>query len=133
MNLKVLIVDDDPTIKLLHRAIVVKSNLSAQPLVFGDGKAAFDYFSTQYDENENYLILLDINMPVMNGWDFLGAIQDFSFANKLRVIMVTSSVDSADKENAKQFPQVIGYLEKPLKVDACNFIKTIPAVAPFFA
>lgn len=129
MSLKVLIVDDDKMIKLLHKMMVFKSGLCTEPLVFDDGKTAFDFLVAHHADFENYLILLDINMPIMNGWEFLDAIQGKDFENKLQVIMVTSSVDSGDKNKAKQYPQILDFLEKPLKVDACNYLKNLPSVA----
>lgn len=134
MNLNVLIVDDDKMITLLHKVMVVKNNISINPpLLFGDGKMALDFLSSSYNPAEHYLILLDINMPVLNGWEFLDSIQSERFANNLLVIIVTSSVDSSDKQKARTYPQVIGFLEKPLRAESCDFIKTIPAIAPFFA
>ena len=132
MNLKVLIVDDDKMIKLLHTVMVERSKLGSSPQAFSDGKAALDFLNVEYKESEHYLVLLDINMPVMNGWDFLDAVKEKSFANQLHVVMVTSSVDNTDKIKATQYPQVVGFLEKPLKIDNCNYIKTIPSIAPFF-
>ena len=129
MSLKVLIVDDDKMIKLVHKMMVVKSGLSTEPLVFDEGKSAYDFLEAQHTDFDNYLILLDINMPIMNGWDFLDAIQGKEFVNKLQVVMVTSSVDAGDRNKANEYPQILDFLEKPLKVDACNYIKSLPTVA----
>ena len=65
MNLKVLIVDDDKMIKLLHTVMVERSKLGSSPQAFSDGKAALDFLNVEYKESEHYLVLLDINMPVM--------------------------------------------------------------------
>jgi response regulator RpfG family c-di-GMP phosphodiesterase len=56
-------------------------------------------------------------MPVMNGWDFLEAIQSSTFANRVSVIMTTSSIDIEDRIKAKHFPLVIDFLVKPLSVE----------------
>ena len=133
MNLNVLIIDDDKMIVLLHKVMVARSKLSETPLSFNDGKIALEFLQTEFKEDQHYLILLDINMPVMNGWEFLDAIQAMPFAQKILVIMVTSSVDTGDKIKAKQYSQVIHFLEKPLKMDTCNYIKTLPAVVSFFS
>ena len=132
MNPKILIVDDDKMVTMLHKLMVERSKLGTNPKAFSDGKAALDFLNIEHDDSEHYLVLLDINMPIMNGWEFLDAVNEKSFANQLHVVMVTSSVDNGDKLKATQYPQVIGFLEKPLKIDNCNFIKTIPSVAPFF-
>ncbi len=132
MSLQTLLVDDDKIVIFLHKTMVVKTGISTQPLVFNDGKQALDFLKAQYSEENAYLILLDINMPIMNGWEFLDAIQELSYANKLYIIMVTSSVDGADKEMAKKYPQVIGYIEKPIDLNKWKSIKEIPVIADFF-
>jgi len=132
MSLQILIVDDDPTIKILHKAIVVRSKLADNPLTFGDGKQALEYLNTSFNAEVCYLVLLDINMPVMNGWEFLTEIQDTHFAKNLYIIMVTSSVDSGDRVKAGTFAQVIGFLEKPLRMDVCNNIKTMKELTAFY-
>ncbi len=129
MSLKVLIVDDDRMIKLVHKMMVLKSGLCTEPLVFDEGKSAYDFLVSQHADFDNYLVLLDINMPIMNGWEFLDAIQGKEFEKKLIVVMVTSSVDTGDRNKAKEYPQIIDFLEKPLKVDACNYIKNLPSIA----
>ncbi len=134
MNLNVLIVDDDKMITLLHKVMVVKNKISTNPpLLFSDGKMALEFLSSEYNPEERYLVLLDINMPVLNGWEFLDSIQSEQYANDLLVIIVTSSVDSSDKQKARTYPQVIGFLEKPLRAESCDFIKAIPSIAPFFS
>jgi CheY-like chemotaxis protein len=73
--------------------------------------------------------LLDINMPVMNGWEFLQAVQTTDFADSLSVIMVTSSIDQGDREQARQFKQVITFMEKPLNVETCKQILHLPELS----
>ncbi len=131
MSLKVLIVDDDPVITLMHKRILAKSNISLDPLAFSDGKAAYEYIANDKEGNF-FLVLLDINMPVMNGWEFLNSLQDIPNDNRFYVMMVSSSVSQPDKEKAKEYTQVIGYLEKSLNVTVCKEIKNIEAIAHFF-
>ncbi len=133
MSLNVLIVDDDKVITLLHKVMVAKSKICLNPLLFSEGKEVLNYLVREYKEDEHYLVLLDINMPVLNGWEFLDAIQTEEFGKELFVVIVTSSVDSSDKVKAKNYPQVIGFLEKPLRMDSCNYIKTIPELVQFFS
>ncbi|MFP5040756.1 response regulator [Parasediminibacterium sp. JCM 36343] len=130
-NLKVLIVDDDPVVVLMHKRIVANCNLSNAPLTFKNGKEAFEYISNTND-NSVYLVLLDINMPVMNGWDFLNSIQEMPNDSRFFVMMVSSSVSEPDKEKAKEYSQVIGYLEKNLNATVCKEIKNIDAISHFF-
>jgi CheY-like chemotaxis protein len=125
MSLKVLIVDDDSVIVLLHKEMV-RRFISPEVQCFLNGKKALDYLTEHYIEGGPILILLDINMPVMNGWELLDALQALPSSNLISVIMVTSSIDTRDKERAKQYPQVIDFVEKPLSIKTCNRLKQLP-------
>lgn len=61
------------------------------------------------------VIMLDINMPGMNGWDFLNEYQkqDFSSRKKIPIFMLSTSVFDSDKLKSKTYPEVIDYIEKP--------------------
>lgn len=132
MSLKVLIVDDDPVCVMLHRLRVKTSNISENPESYYNGKTAFDAILEAEKKDDDYLIFLDINMPVMNGWDLLNTIQTSSILNKVHVVMVSSSVDYEDMKKAKTYPQVIGFYEKALNGSVCNEIKSIPALSSFY-
>lgn len=67
-------------------------------------------------------------MPVMNGWEFLEAIQTSSYRDKVLVVMVTSSINNSDKKNASHYSQVIDYLVKPLSVESCRQLKQLPQI-----
>ena len=129
MSVRTLIVDDDKAVRFFHRITVTESALSDEPLSFGDGKEAIEFLDTHYKEGENYLILLDINMPVMNGWDMLKAISDKPYCSHVFFAMVTSSVDKADREKAKNYTQVIDFVEKPISAEECKRIKDSPPIA----
>ena len=85
------------------------------------------------EEDCSYLIFLDINMPVMSGWELLEHLQAHPNPEKFFVIMVTSSVDSKDHERARSYPQVLGYFEKPLEDRSFKKLRQLPALSPFFA
>jgi CheY-like chemotaxis protein len=62
-------------------------------------------------------ILLDINMPKMNGWQFLNALQASSLKAKSKIYILSSSIDETDITTAKTHPLVIDFIEKPLSLD----------------
>lgn len=62
------------------------------------------------------IIFLDINMPKMNGWEFLEAYKELKAGQKAKVlvVMLTTSINPSDKKRAEQFPDIIGFNSKPL-------------------
>jgi CheY-like chemotaxis protein len=132
MSLKVLIVDDDPIFVMMHKLRVKTSSIDNDPQTHWDGKTALDAINSDVENVHDYLLLLDINMPIMNGWELLNEIQKAPNANKVHVVMVSSSIDFRDKEKAMEYPQVIGFYEKALSADTCMEIKKNPAIAHYY-
>ncbi|MEP7108980.1 MAG: response regulator [Ferruginibacter sp.] len=122
MGVIVLIVDDDDSVRFFHRVIVTRSKLSSRPISFGSGEKALDYLDQNCSENDLYLILLDINMPGMNGWDLVDAIGGKTYHNQVYIVMVTSSVDREDHEKAKSYDMIIDVIEKPISDEECKKI-----------
>ncbi len=71
-------------------------------------------------------------MPLMNGWEFLDALNQHKILAGTLVFIITSSVDKADKEKAKTYPDVAGFLEKPLNVKTLQQLKDHPALKIYF-
>ncbi len=115
-KIKILIVEDDPIVSFLHKKLIVKRNICSSPQNFINGLEALDFIceDSLKDEGIYYLILLDINMPLMNGWEFLEALKEHEVANRTEVVIVTSSPDKSDQEKAKKIDIVADYIEKPL-------------------
>ena len=117
MELKVVLVDDDPIVLFLHKMIVKRSTLPPVSESFRNGREALQAISGDGVSEKPYLILLDINMPVMNGWEFLDAVQKQDFRKNIYVAVVSTSINSYDLAAAKNYPQVVEYLEKPLNTE----------------
>lgn len=113
-----ILVDDDAVVLFLHKMLLERSSLPSPSGVFKNGKEALDFISRKKSFTIPCLVLLDINMPIMNGWEFLEAVQKEQFQDKIYVAMVTSSINSHDANNALKYPQVIEYIEKPLRKEA---------------
>jgi CheY-like chemotaxis protein len=133
MSLKVMIVDDDPIFVMLNKLRIKTSNLAENPTSFTNGKAAFDALINDKEEEDSYLVFLDLNMPIMDGWDLLNAIQNSPIAHKVYVVLVTSSIDVTEKQRAKNYPQVIGFYEKAIDLNTCIEIRANPAISHFYA
>ncbi|MEO6230045.1 MAG: response regulator [Ferruginibacter sp.] len=129
MSVKTLIVDDDKAVQFFHKMTVKESKLSDEPLIFVDGQEALNYLNLNFKESDYYLVLLDINMPVMDGWEFLKIVSDKPYAQHVFFAMVTSSVDKADKEKAVAYSQVIDFVEKPISFEGCKKIRLMSQIA----
>ncbi len=132
MSVTVLIVDDDKAVRFFHRVMVSHSGLSKDPLSFSNGEEAFTYLNEHSNNTDIYLILLDINMPEMNGWELMDALEDKNYSSQVHIVMVTSSVDRADREKAKLYSMVMDVVEKPISEEDCKRIKIKSAISQYF-
>ena len=113
MNKELLLVDDDEMMLFLHERIVKKCNITAPIRSFRNGKEVLDYLLEDGSEGKIYLILLDINMPVMSGWDFMEELNKQKSKNKVLVVIISSSLDIEDLEKSQQYAQEDGQHQTP--------------------
>lgn len=121
MNLHVIVIDDDAVVLFLHKLLIKKSKLPSHIRDFKNAEQALDYLNSR-DSSTPLLIFLDINMPRCNGWEFLEHIENTPDANRIFVVMVTSSINLSDRKKAEKYSRVIDYIEKPLSEQACDEI-----------
>ena len=119
IKLACIIDDDNIYINLVKKIIDIKK-LSENLLVFKNGREALDYFSAIIENiNEEAfpeIILLDLNMPVMDGWNFLREFAQIKAPRKIptTIYVVSSSIDPKEIEKAKSYSLVTDYLIKPV-------------------
>lgn len=120
-NKKIWVIDDDPIYQIIVKKIIEKSEMFTEIYSFKNGKDAIDnlYKSSENSESVPDIILLDINMPIMDGWEFmeeLGLIKT-KFNNEIVVYIVSSSIAIEDKNKSKSYENILGYLSKPINVN----------------
>ena len=112
----VFLVDDDPINNLINRRLLGKTGISNRVEEFLGGQDALDKIS-ELGPEDSLLIFLDINMPVLNGWEFLNKYLKTFPARSDKIIILSSSIDFQDRQKADEYPVVSGFLEKPLTID----------------
>ena len=117
----VAIIDDDKIFQLMIKKTIGQIETLEDVYTFSDGKEAIDYFGI-YSSDITMLpdvIFLDINMPNMNGWEFLEAyfLLEPNLAKKSTIYIVSSSIDPDDLLKAKASNEVSDYLVKPLNIE----------------
>lgn len=117
-----ILVDDDPINNFLSKK-AIEMNLSKTEIkVFLSPEIALQYLETEFEQQkqeQRNIILLDLNMPTLTGWEFLEAFETFapSLKNQFQIYILSSSIDPADIHRAKENPLVIDFIEKPLNKD----------------
>ena len=122
----IILVDDDDITNYLHKRLITKSNLDVQIKVNSNSEDALIYLKKisqeqMNDINENKaprpgIIFLDINMPIMDGWEFIDEYKKLPEDIKSNIIitMLTTSVNPDDEKMANSIPEINYFLQKPL-------------------
>jgi CheY-like chemotaxis protein len=127
---QILCVDDDPITLMLCKKVISKSSFSHEVITAQNGEEALHHFNTlKYTNDKNKrkpeLIFLDLNMPIMGGWEFLDHFTslDYDEFNSAPVIVLSSTIDPEDLAKAKQYPIIIDFLSKPITQPMLEYLK----------
>jgi CheY-like chemotaxis protein len=131
MNSRLVIVDDDPMFCMIHKMVLHSSGISVNPVLRHNGQETLSYLDQEAESGKQFLIFLDINMPVMTGWEFLDELQSRSYTDNVFVVMITSSINPEDRSKAESYPQVIRYIEKPLEFEDVDQFVEDPLLRSF--
>ncbi|MFY8003615.1 MAG: response regulator [Chitinophagaceae bacterium] len=119
--MKICIIDDDEIYQFTSKINLKKINSSIEIIKFLNGEDAIHFFKNNANINELLpnIILLDINMPILNGWDFLAEYDEIapSINKRIDIYVVSSSVDDIDYKKAKSIKKVADYLSKPIQLE----------------
>ena len=123
----ILLVDDDPIFTFLNEKVINELGITKRITVTTNGKEALQILNklchSKKAEDLPQIIFLDLNMPVMDGFDFLEAYQFLDFKNKDAVVVavLTSSLNPFDLERISKYPTV-EYLVKPVSVEKLKYL-----------
>lgn len=113
------LIDDDDIFQFLAKKIIEKSQLVNQVLIFSNGFHAIEFLKTARKIKLPEIILLDLNMPVMDGWEFIEEYIKIlpNFGKKITLYIVSSSTNPSDIERSQKIREVSNYIIKPLTQD----------------
>jgi CheY-like chemotaxis protein len=129
----IMCIDDDPITLMLLKKVINKALFSKEIITAQNGEEALELFKSLKNTpakesitNQPQLIFLDLNMPVMGGWEFLDHFNtpEYSNFNNIKVIILSSTIDPEDINKSKTYPIVIDFLPKPITTSMLDYLKT---------
>ncbi|MFC5271094.1 response regulator [Adhaeribacter terreus] len=123
---KIFIVDDDEISMFLTEAILERLGYQNCVASYLDPVKAFsEILETMLQSTKgHFLIFLDLNMPIMSGWDFLDKLSAYeeTLNGKCHVVILSSAVDGREISRSTQYPLVLNFVPKPLDVTSFELI-----------
>ncbi|WP_297335277.1 response regulator [Algoriphagus sp.] len=116
----IFLVDDDPINNLINKRLLKKMNFSENIYEFLEAEKALENIAA-LPPTDSIMVFLDINMPVMNGWEFLNEYLSQFENRKDKIVILSSSIDFQDRQRAMGYHIVSGFLEKPLTLEKIEF------------
>jgi CheY-like chemotaxis protein len=129
-TLKFIIVDDDLFSNMITKKIIKTAFGQTDVTMFNVPEDGLAYISGQpQDSFGSTVLLLDINMPTINGWEFLDHFEKFGHEIKppISIYMFSSSIDQHDKDRASSNEYIKGFISKPLMIETITAVITADA------
>ena len=127
--LQVMLIEDNSIDVFIHKTLIHKRHFAGQIMVFDKAGEAIQFFRKEKNTLKVLpaLIFLNLYMPMMDGFQFLEEFEKMlgSFVKRVKIIVVTSSINPADKKRAMSFKSVIHYVTKPLTLKDLDKIEGI--------
>ncbi|WP_207496731.1 response regulator [Aridibaculum aurantiacum] len=138
---KVLCIDDDQITLVLCELVIKKAGFASEVVTAKNGKEGLAWFSSYFskkggDGDPPQVIFLDLNMPVMNGWDFL---EDYlmKYSDRLpgtKVVIISSTVNPEDFNRANRYSDtVIDFINKPLTTEGLYELMANENLSAYFS
>ncbi|KAA0992005.1 response regulator [Dyadobacter aurulentus] len=117
------LIDDSAFDLFIYEKLLIKSGITDSVKTFNSARDALKHLVTEGAGLPETIILLDLQMPDMNGFEFIDEFANLPdyLKDKIRIFMLSSTIDTRDIEKAKASPHIIDLLPKPLEV---NFLKS---------
>ncbi|MEX2396213.1 MAG: response regulator [Balneolales bacterium] len=125
----ILCVEDDYISQMLMKRVLSKSSFAREIHIVSNGYEALEFYKNLLDLDDTLsypsLVLLDLNMPIINGWEFLDEFINTYLPHfeDTKVAILTSSIDHEDRQKAKGYSIVTDFISKPLTVDMLKKLK----------
>lgn len=126
--INLLVIDDDDINVFITKKTVERTEFKVNIVSQPNGQLAIDYLSELLKNQGTLpnLIFLDINMPILDGWEFINEYDNLGIKSPIDIFMLTSSVFHKDMEKAKDYKTLKGFISKPLLVaDLSDIMKNI--------
>ena len=113
---------------------MIERNFSKNIYSAINGEDALKFFDNLINKQDSeikdfpQLIFLDLNMPVMNGWEFLSVFSKNQYLenfSKTKVVVLSSTIDPNDIEKSKEYPMVVEFLSKPITTEILELLKNV--------
>ncbi|WP_215224874.1 response regulator [Echinicola shivajiensis] len=113
------IIDDDPIYTFGLKKIIELGGFDVDTIFYENGKEAYEKLSETLNEGRTLpeVILLDINMPIWNGWKFLDEFTKIRTKQKANIYIISSSIDPKDHEKAKEYDVINNFIIKPISIE----------------
>jgi CheY-like chemotaxis protein len=115
------VIDDDKIYQFMLHKIIDDNKLAERVVSFFDGEKAIQYLKANYGNIENIpdILFLDVNMPIMDGWQFMEEYASIkaNINKKIVIFMLSSSLNPIDIERASKISEISKYIVKPIKLE----------------
>lgn len=131
MDLQAIVVDDDDVACFLLNKFLILAKFN-EAKIFLTAIDALEYLINGQNKEVTYVIFLDINMPVMNGWQFLDELEAKNIKSNYFIFLITSSVNQRDKDKSLKYNHVMDLLVKPINLSVLKALKKNQYLVSFF-